>query len=71
MNTTKLRISKTADGLAQKIYALMESGNRPVNFYRSWAPSDAIFEQAIGRLFIKGQARFVGKGKARRMARAA
>lgn len=66
-----IRLSKTADGLAQKIYALLETGARPVQFFRLWSPSDAMFEQAVGRLFIKGQARFIGSGKGRRLSRAA
>ena len=65
-----LRLSKSADGLAQRIAVLLESGARPVNFFRSFASSDAVFEQAIGRLFIKGQARFIGKKQGRRLARA-
>lgn len=63
-----LRVSKSADGLAQRIVALLDTGARPVNFFRSYAPTDAIFEAAIGRLFIKGQVRFIGRGKARRLA---
>lgn len=66
-----LRVSKSADGLAQRILALLQSGARPVNWFRSFASSDAVFEQAIGRLFIKGQARFIGRKQGRRLARAA
>ena len=66
-----IRVSKSADGLAQKILSLLESGARPVNWFRSWAGSDAMFEQAIGRLFIKGQVRFIGKAKGRRLEKGA
>jgi hypothetical protein len=65
-----LRVSKSADGLAQRIVVLLGSGARPVKWFRSFAATDAMFEQAIGRLFIKGQVRFIGSGKGRRLARA-
>ncbi len=69
MKHPTLRVSKSADGLAQRIVALLESGARTVNFFRSFAAIDAMFEQAIGRLFIKGQAKFIGKAKGRRLAK--
>jgi len=66
-----MKLSRSADGLAQRIYALLESGARPVRFFRFYAPTDAMFEQAIGRLFIRGQVKFEGHAKGRRLARAA
>lgn len=63
------KLSKSADGLAQRIYALTASGARPAQFYRNYAANQAVFEQAIGRLFLKGQVRFIGRAKGRRLAR--
>ncbi len=71
MTHPTLRLSRSADGLAQRIVAMLDVGGpRPVMFFRTFSATDAIFEQAIGRLFIKGQARFIGSGKGRRLARA-
>ena len=67
-----LRISKSADGLAQRIVAMLDdSGPRKPDWFRSYAASDAVFEQAIGRLFLKGQVRFIGRKQGRKLARAA
>lgn len=64
-----IRVSKTADGLAQRIYVMLkEQGPRNVMWYRSFAATEAMFYDAIGRLFVKGQVKFTGKGKARRLA---
>jgi len=64
-----IRKSKTADGLAQRIYAMLkESGPRNVTWWLAYAGSEAMFYDAIGRLFVRGQVKFVGKGKARRLA---
>lgn len=63
--------SKTANGLAQRIAAILaDSGPRKPHWFRSFAASDAMFEQAIGRLFINGQVKFKGRGKGRVMVRA-
>ena len=67
----KIKTSRSPDGLAQRIAELLKSGARPLNWFRAFAATDDVFEQAIGRLFIKGQARFVGKKQGRRLARAA
>ena len=67
-----IKVSKSADGLAQRIAVMLaEQGPRNVEWFRSFAATDAIFDQAIGRLFIKGQVRFIGKKQGRRLARAA
>ncbi len=64
-----IRVSKSADGLAQRIVAMLgESGPRNVMWWKSYAANDAMFFAAIGRLFVKGQVKFIGKGKARRLA---
>lgn len=64
-----IRVSKTADGLAQRIYVMLkDQGPRKVDWYRSFAANDAMYHAAIGLLFIRGQVRFIGKAKARRLA---
>lgn len=60
-----MKLSRSADGLAQRIASMLELSPHPVDFFRHFAANDAIFERAIGRLFIKGQAAFKGRGKAR------
>lgn len=65
-----LKLSPTALALADRIVRLLESGARPLNFFRSYAPTQAIFEQGVGILFIRGQVKFAGHGKGRRLARA-
>jgi hypothetical protein len=70
MTHPSLRTSNSADGLAQRILAMLKTGARPVQFYRSFAATDAVFERAIGRLFLKGQVKFTGKAKGRRLVRA-
>jgi len=65
-----LRISKSADGLGQRIVMMLETGARPVHWFRSFAASDAMFEQAIGKLFIKGVVKFTGAKRGRKLARA-
>lgn len=62
-----MKLSRSADGLAQRIAAILEVSPHPVDFFRHFAASEAIFERAIGRLFIKGQAAFRGHGKARQL----
>lgn len=64
-----IRVSKSADGLAQRIVVMLkENGPRNVNWFRDFAATEAMFDQAIGRLFVKGQVKFIDKGKARRLA---
>lgn len=65
-----IKTSKSADGLAQRIVVMLEEqGPRKVDWFRSFAASDAMFEQAIGKLFIRGQVKFLGHAKGRRLAR--
>jgi|CXWL01.1.fsa_nt_gi hypothetical protein len=64
-----IKQSKTADGLAQRIVAMLkDSGPRNVMWWLSYAKTEAMFYDAIGRLFVRGQVRFIGKGKGRRLA---
>lgn len=65
-----MKLSRTAEALAQRILAILDTSAHPVLFFRSFAASEAIFEQAIGWLFIKGQVKFEGKTTARRLVRA-
>lgn len=64
-----LRVSKSADGLAQRIAVMLTSGARPAQFFRVFAASKPMYEQAIGLLFLRGQVKFVGNKKSRRLAR--
>lgn len=70
MSARRFRTSKSPDALAQRIAAMLELSPHPVDFFRHFAASEAIYERAIGRLFIKGQAAFKGHGKARQLVRA-
>ena len=63
------RVSKSGNGLAQRIVGILESGPRKLNLLRAFAANEQVFECAIGRLFIKGQVEFCGRGKSRRLAR--
>lgn len=65
-----MKLSRSADGLAARIVAMLDTGARPARFFRGFAATDVIFEQAIGKLLLRGQAQFVGKTKGRRLARA-
>lgn len=56
--------------LAPRILNILDTGARPVLFFRSFARSEAEFEQAIGHLFIKGVVKFVGRKRGRKLVRA-
>lgn len=64
-----LRVSKSADGLAQRIAVMLDSGARPAQFFRVFAANQAMYVQAVGLLFLRGQVKFTGNKKARRLAR--
>ncbi len=65
-----MKLSTSADGLAQRIAVILKTGARPLNFFRNFAASEAVFERAVGLLFIRGQVKFTGKKQGRRLARA-
>ncbi len=61
--------SASGDSLAQRIVKILgDSGPRPVQFFRSFAVNQAVFEQAVGILFIKGRVKFKGMTSGRVLA---
>lgn len=66
-----MKTSKTAGSLAARILALLVEHPRPAHWFRSFASTEAVFEQAIGRLFLRGQVKFKGRKKSRRLVRSA
>lgn len=60
--------ARTVGTLTRNLLAVMANGARPIPFLRYYAATDAVFEQAIGQLFIRGQVKFIGRKKGRRLA---
>ena len=62
------RTSRKAEHLVKRITTMLkDTGPRPPQWFRSFAASKAVFEQAIGQLFLRGLVLFKGKTSGRVM----
>jgi hypothetical protein len=65
------RPSKSPDSFAQRVLAMLkETGPANVQQFRVFAANATVFHAGVGLMFIRGQVRFTGARKGRKLATA-